>query len=78
MNKSIKSFFNDTKVQLVILICLVVVGYIIVNEQRSNIRYIDEPCPRCGSCEVLDFGWDERMDGQHGHCPDCDYNFYLH
>lgn len=78
MNTSIKSFFNDTKVQIAILICTVVIGGIIINDQRSKNKYLDESCPRCGSCEVLDFGWDERIGGQHGHCPDCDCDFYLH
>lgn len=78
MNTSIKSFFNDTKVQIAILICTVVIGGIIINDQRSNNKYLDKSCPRCGSREVLDFGWDDSMGGQQAHCPDCDCNFYLH
>lgn len=78
MNTSIKSFFNDTKVQIAILICTVVIGGIIINDQRSNNKYLNERCPRCGSWEVLDFGLDECMGGQQGHCPDCDCDFYLH
>lgn len=78
MNTSIKSFFNNTKVQLIMFIGMVVIGFAMINSMRSKINYLDQLCPRCDSYEVLDFGYDERMGGQHGHCPDCGCDFYVH
>lgn len=78
MNTSIKSFFNNTKVQLIMLIGMIVIGTIVINNTRSKIKYLEQQCPRCDSYEVLDFGYDERMGGHQGHCPDCGCDFYVH
>mgnify|MGYP002853350520 CR=1 FL=1 len=47
-----------------------------VSNLRSQITYIDTPCPVCGSDEVLDFGINH--DGvQVAYCYDCSLYFTI-
>lgn len=73
----IKSIFSNIWVQCGMLAVVIIAGTIINNSLRSKINYIDYPCPICGSHDLLDFGWDETMNGHHGHCPDCGGDFYI-
>lgn len=77
MITSIKEFFSNTKVQFCVLITVIIFCIIQINYHRSNIKYIDEPCPVCYSNEVLDFGVDNTTGLTHGHCPDCGCDFYV-
>ena len=72
----IKSIFSNIWVQCGMLAVVIIAGTIINNSLRSKINYIDCSCPICSSHDILDFGWDETMNGHQGHCSDCGCDFY--
>lgn len=54
-----------------IIVCTLYVGH-----RRSQVKYVDVPCPTCGSCEVLDFGHNDQGE-QRAHCYDCKQDFTI-
>ena len=56
---------------IILLLTAAIVGlYHYVGHLRLQIKYVNEECHFCGSCEVLDFGTDN--DGnQLANCYDC-------
>lgn len=70
MNKSLK-------IQITLLVVILTVGTIMINHFKSQVNYLDEPCPACGSSEVLDFGYDNMNCQEHGHCVTCNRDFYI-
>lgn len=68
---------NSLKIQITLFVVILTVGTIIVNNLKSEVNYINEPCPACGSSEVLDFGYDNMNGQEHAHCVTCDRDFYI-
>lgn len=66
-----KRFLAIGAMAITLLICASYVGHL-----RSQVKYVDVPCPTCGSCEVLDFGLDDEGN-QRAHCYDCKQNFTI-
>ena len=60
---------------ITILLLAIILGGILINHERSQVRYVNTDCPYCGSSEVLDFGLTDGGD-QRAHCFDCkqEYN----
>ena len=73
----IKSIFSNIWVQCGMLAVVIIAGTIINNSLRSKINYIDCSCPICSSHDILDFGWDETMNGHQGHRSDRGCAFYI-
>lgn len=62
--------------QIVALLAAIVLGGVWIQHQKAQVDYVDDPCPVCGSNEVLDLGTDE--DGrQHARCFDCKADYYI-
>lgn len=58
------------------LVAAIIIGLLYIGHLRSQVGYVDEDCPFCGSCEVLDFGTDN--DGnQRAYCFDCSTEFAI-
>lgn len=64
------------KKQLVLLAAMIVLGVIYVNNQKSQIDYVDMPCPNCEGVEVLNFGYNDNGE-QKCHCADCGLDFSI-
>jgi transposase-like protein len=64
------------KKQLILLAVMIILGMVYVNSLKSEISYVDMPCPNCGSTEVLDFGHNDEGD-QKCHCSDCGLEFSI-
>lgn len=61
---------------LLLLLTAVIVGSLFVGHLRSQVKYVGEDCPFCGSCEVLDFGTDN--DGNKlANCYDCSTRYII-
>ena len=65
------------KIQITLLTVIITVGIIIINNTKSKVNYISEPCPICGSSEVLDCGYDNMKYQEHVHCVTCNRDFYI-
>lgn len=65
------------KIQITLFVIIITVGVIIINNTKSKVNYISEPCPICGSSEVLDFGYDNMNCQEHAHCVICNKDFYI-
>ena len=65
------------KIQITLLTVIITVGIIIIHNAKSKVNYISEPCPRCGSSEVLDCGYDNMKYQEHTHCVTCNRDFYI-
>ena len=65
------------KIQITLLTVIITVGIIIINNAKSTVNYISEPCPICGSSEVLDCGYDNMKYQEHAHCVTCNRDFYI-
>lgn len=65
------------KIQITLLTVIITVGIIIINNVKSKVNYISEPCPICGSSEVLDYGYDNMKCQEHAHCVTCNRDFYI-
>ena len=61
---------------IVTLVLAIVLGGIIINHQRSKVKYVDTTCPSCGSHEVLDFGLTDEGN-QRAHCFGCRVEFTI-
>lgn len=72
-----KTSINSSAAMFTLLFVIIIAGICWINHLKSDIDYLDVECLRCGSVEVLDFGYDDHMGGQHGHCPDCGCDFYV-
>lgn len=66
------------KIQIILLTVIITVGIIIINNEKSKVNYISEPCPICGSSEVLDCGYDNMKYLEHAHCVTCNRDFYIY
>ena len=62
--------------KIILLIAVVILGVVIINKQKSEVKYVDFDCPYCESTEVLDFGTDEEGN-QNCHCADCNKEFSI-
>lgn len=61
---------------LLLFLAAVIIGSLYVSHLHSQVKYVDEDCPFCGSCEVLDFGTDN--DGnQLANCYDCSARYII-
>ena len=65
------------KIQITLLTVIITVGIIIINNAKSKVNYISEPCPICGSSEVLDCGYDNMKYQEHAYCVTCNRDFYI-
>ena len=65
------------KIQITLLTVIITVGIIIINNAKSKVNYISEPCPICGSSEVLDCGYDNMKYQEHVYCVTCNRDFYI-
>ena len=61
---------------IVAIVATIIIGGIYINHLRSQVKYVDMPCPSCGSSEVLDFGLTDEGD-QRAHCFDCKQEFTI-
>jgi len=61
---------------IVALATAIIIGFLYVSHIRSQVKYVDMPCPSCGSSEVLDFGLTDEGD-QRAHCFDCKQEFTI-
>lgn len=76
-NKTNKDMDKKLKIQITLLTVIITVGIIIINNAKSKVNYILEPCPICGSSEVLDCGYDNMKYQEHSHCVTCNRDFYI-
>ena len=61
---------------IVVIVATIIIGFLYVSHIRSQVKYVDMPCPSCGSSEVLDFGLTDEGD-QRAHCFDCKQEFTI-
>ena len=61
---------------IVAIVATIIIGFLYVSHIRSQVKYVDMPCPSCGSSEVLDFGLTDEGD-QRAHCFDCKQEFTI-
>lgn len=59
-----------------VFIVIVTISCLYVNHIKSNINYSNIPCVKCGSNEVLDFGFNEKIHANENYCSDCNLTFY--
>jgi len=59
---------------ITLLLLILIAGCIVINHQRSQVRYVETDCPYCGSNEVGDFGLNDNGE-QRAHCFRCSSNY---
>lgn len=65
------------KIQIVLLVTIITVGIVVINHNKSMVNYLSEPCPICGSYDVLDYGYDNMKCQEHGFCTNCNKDFFI-
>ncbi len=61
---------------IVAILAAIIIGSLYVSHIRSQVKYVEMPCPSCGSSEVLDFGLTDEGD-QRAYCFDCATDFTI-
>lgn len=59
---------------ITLLLLSLILGCIVINRQRSQVRYVETDCPYCGASEVADFGLNDNGE-QRAHCFRCSSNY---